>query len=76
MKKKLARLYWKVIEKDTGYLVGVIPYTRKTDKEEKEDLGKILKLFYELHPSYKGIDFRIELFKRVLQNDNPNNIYL
>ena len=68
--KRLVRTYWKVIEKDTGYLVGVIPYTRKSSKEEKEDLGKILKLFFELHPSYKGIDFRIESFARVLQNDN------
>jgi hypothetical protein len=71
--KRLARKYWMVIEKDTGYLVGVVPYTRKSDKEEKEDLGKILKLFYELHPSYKGIDFRIESFTRVLQNDSFHN---
>ena len=27
--KRLARKYWMVIEKDTGYLVGVVPYTRK-----------------------------------------------
>lgn len=70
--KKLVRSYWKIIEKNTGYLVGIIPYTRKNDQDEKEDLGKILKLFYDLHPSYKGIDFKIIQIKRVLQNDNTD----
>lgn len=70
--KKLARAYWKIVEKETGYLVGVIPYTRKSDQEMKEDLSKVLKLFYDLHPSYKGIDFKIIKIKRILQNDNTD----
>ena len=68
--KKLARAYWKIVEKETGYLVGIIPYTRKSDQEMKEDLSKVLKLFYDLHPSYKGIDFKIIQIKRILQNDD------
>jgi hypothetical protein len=70
--KKLARAYWKIVEKETGYLVGIIPYTRKSDQEMKEDLSKVLKLFYDLHPSYKGIDFKIIQIRRVLQNDDTN----
>lgn len=68
--KRLARAYWKIVEKDTGYLIGIVPYTRKSDQEEKEDLSKILKLFYDLHPSYKGIDVKIIQIRRVLQNDD------
>ena len=66
--KRLVRRYWKIIEKDTGYLVGIVPYIY--NKDHKEYLNQYLKLFYKVDSSYEGVEFKIILIKKLLQNED------
>ena len=66
MKQKSCRKYFAVLEKETGYLVAILPFTRKKSTEITSDLKEILIELCEKHQCYKGKALTIQPFRRPL----------
>lgn len=69
MARKLCRKYYAVLEKETGYLVAILPFTRKKSIEMLSDLKEILAELSKKHPCYKDTAFIIQPFTRPLVCD-------
>ena len=55
-----------IVEKDTKNLVGILPYTKKSEEEMFKDLKNHIKLFQENH-NYKNTDFEITTFTKIIK---------
>lgn len=66
MAKKLCRKYYAVLEKETGHLVAVLPFTRKKSVEMISDLKETLAELCKKHPCYKDKAFIVQPFRRPL----------
>lgn len=67
MKQRIAcRKYYVVLEKKTGYLVAVLPFTRKSPEEMRIDLKEILVNICKKHPYYNNKDLTIFLERKPL----------